>query len=65
MIHSFGFFLVLSPLIAFIWVFIFVFIVILNVLGAGLILGLSILVLSMGFMMVDEAFEVRESQTRS
>jgi hypothetical protein len=61
MIHSFGFFLVLSPLIAFVWVFVFVFIVILNVLGAGLILGVSVLVLSMGFMMVDEAFEVRES----
>lgn len=61
MIHSFGFFLLLSPLVAFVWVFLIVFIVVLNVLAAGLILGLALLILSMGFMMIDEAFEVRES----
>jgi hypothetical protein len=60
-IHNFGFILMLSPLTAFIWVFLFVFIVILNVLRSGLILGLFILILSMGFMMIDEALEVRES----
>jgi hypothetical protein len=59
MIHSFGFFLLLSPLVAFSWTFVFVFVVILSFLGAGLILGLIFLVFSMGLMMIDEASEVR------
>lgn len=60
-IHSFGFFLLLSPLVAFSWTFILVFVVILSVLGAGLVLGLVFLILSMGIMMIDEASEVRAS----
>ena len=39
MIHNFGFFLILSPLVAFSWTFIFVFVVILSVLEAGLSIG--------------------------
>lgn len=61
MIHGFAFFLILSPLVAFSWTFILVFIVILNFLAAGLILSLAILILSMGFMMIDEASEARKS----
>ena len=61
MIHGFAFFLLLSPLVAFSWTFILVFVVILNFLEAGLILGLVILILSMGFMMIDEASEARKS----
>jgi hypothetical protein len=63
-LHSFAFFLILSPLVAFSWTFIFVFVVILNVLDAGLILGLVILIFCMGLMMIDEASEVRESSNR-
>jgi hypothetical protein len=63
-LHSFAFFLILSPLVAFSWTFILVFVVILNVLNAGLILGLVTLIFSMGLMMIDEASEVRESFNR-
>jgi hypothetical protein len=59
--HSYAFFLILSPLGAFSLVFILVFVVILNILEAGLILAFVILILSMGLMMIEEAFEVRET----
>lgn len=56
--HSYLFFLILSPLIAFLWTFVLVFVVFLQILEAGLILGLVIFLLCLALMMLTEATEV-------
>ncbi len=60
-IQGFGYFLLLSPLVAFTGTFFFVFIVILNFIGAGLVLGLVLLIFSLGVLMIEEASEIRGS----
>jgi len=59
--HSYLFFLIFSPLVAFTWTFILVFVVFLQVLEAGLLLGLILFILSLGFMMTDEAYEMHQN----
>jgi hypothetical protein len=56
--HSYLFFIFFSPLIAFTWTFIIVFIVFMQVLQAGLLLGLVIFLLCLGLLMVGEATEI-------
>jgi hypothetical protein len=56
--HSYLFFILFSPLIAFLWTFILVFIVFMKVLEAGLLLGLVTFLLSLGLLMLSEATEI-------
>jgi hypothetical protein len=56
--HSYLFFLVFSPLVAFSWTFFLVFIVLLKVFQAGLITGLILFVVCLNLMMTSEAFEI-------
>jgi len=59
--HSYLFFLIFSPLVAFTWTFILVFVVFMQILEAGLLLGLVLFILSLGFMMTDEAYEMHQN----
>jgi len=56
--HSYLFFLVFSPLVAFSWTFFLVFIVLLKVFQAGLITGVILFVVCLNLMMTSEAFEI-------
>ncbi len=56
--HSYLYFLIFSPLVAFSWTFFFVFIVILKVFQAGLITGVILFVACLNLMMTNEAFEI-------
>ena len=58
---SYVFFLIFSPLVAFAWTFILVFVVFMQILEAGLLLGLVLFILSLGFMMTDEAYEMHQN----
>lgn len=56
--HSYLFFIFFSPLMAFSWTFIIVFIVFMQVLEAGLLLGLVMFLFCLGLLMVSEAAEI-------
>ena len=56
--HSYLFFLVFSPLVAFSWTFFLMFIVLLKVFQAGLITGAILFVVCLNLMMMSEAFEI-------
>jgi len=62
--HSYLFFLVFSPLVAFSWTFFLVFIVILKVFQAGLIVGFVLFVVCLNLMMTSEAFEIYANTSR-
>jgi hypothetical protein len=56
--HSYLFFLIFSPLVAFSWTFFLVFIVLMKVFQAGLIMGFVLFVVCLNLMMTSEAFEI-------
>jgi len=62
--HSYLFFLIFSPLMAFSWTFFLVFIVIMRVFQAGLIMGFVLFVVSLNLMMTSEAFEIYAAISR-
>jgi len=62
--HSYLFFLVFSPLVAFSWTFILVFIVILRVFQAGLITALILFATCLNLMMIGEASEIYQNASR-
>lgn len=62
--HSYLFFLVLSPLVAFSWTFILVFIVLLRVFEAGLITGFILFGICLNLMMMSEASEIYQNASK-
>lgn len=59
--HSYLFFIIFSPLVAFSWTFILVFVVFLRIFQAGLLLAPIALIMSLGLMMLDEAHEIYQN----
>ena len=62
--HSYLFFLVFSPLVAFSWTFILVFIVILRAFQAGLITAFVLFAICLNLMMISEASEIYQNASR-
>jgi hypothetical protein len=62
--HSYLFFLVFSPLLAFSWTFFLVFIALLKIFQAGLITGVILFVVCLNLMMMDEAFEIYANMSK-
>jgi hypothetical protein len=62
--HSYLYFLIFSPLVAFCWTFFLVFIVILRVFQAGLITGVILFFVCLNLMMTSEAFEIYANTSR-